>query len=567
MILSLKMRNIALISQLTLEFHQGMHVMTGETGAGKSIVVDAVNLVLGGRADKGLIRTGEDKAMVEAVFDDEGSRDTAKFLEENQIECDGFITLSREITRSGKNLCRVCGTVVPVVKLKEIADLLMDVHGQHEGQFLMDPKFHLQFLDFSGGEEHLALRQQVEESYENFIAVHREYARLHKENQQKEYRVAWLKDAVEELKKARIRKGEEEKLSAEKEKFRHSEKISSCLTQAHTAFSGDEMNQGLLIQLNDAREALRTLSSFDEKFAAAAESCDSAYFELQEISYDVNKMLDEGEFDPERRDQVESRLDQMKRLERKYSADSGDELVEKLRELEEELSNFASMDSRLERLAQKHKQLLSLYRRASAQLSESRKRLAEEFSRNMMQQLKDLGMGNTVFSVEMTAPAGDIRRQMPQPTGDDTVQFLISPNPGEPLKPLSRIASGGELSRLMLAIKSLEAEHSGVGCMVFDEIDTGISGRTAQVVAEKMKAIAKKRQVICVTHLPQIAAMADHQFLVEKQVEGDRTNTTVRELTPDERVDEVARMLGGASGTDESARNHASHMIEDAKQI
>lgn len=566
MILSMRMHHIALIEELTMDFASGLHVMTGETGAGKSIVVDAVNLVLGGRADRDLIRTGTDKAWVEAVFDAAGDKQVADFLASQEIECeDGIVTLYREISRSGRNLCRICGVVMPVAVLKELAAMLMDVHGQHEGQFLMDPKRHLRFLDESGDEAHRALMAQVEAACQAFMVNHRQYARLVKENEQKHYRMEVLKKSLDELNKAKLKAGEEEELTQEKERFRHAEKIATAVQLAHNAISAGEDSESLLTKLKAASGALNGLAGLGDIYKSLAARCESAYYELEEVGYELADIIENGEFDPARADYVETRLDLIRRLERKYGENIPAILAEQ-EKMQEEYDNYASMDQQVASLGAEHKKLLAAYRALARQLTDARKLLAADFEKKMMAQLADLGMEKTVFQVSF-APKPEGKQLMPQPTGDDSVEFMISPNPGEPMKPLSKIASGGELSRLMLAIKSLEAEHGGVGCMVFDEIDTGISGHMAQVVAEKMALIARARQVICVTHLPQIAAMADHQFLVEKRVEEGRTNTSVRMLNHEERIGEVARMMGGADGSQDSARAHAALMLEQAARL
>lgn len=565
MILSMRMHNIALIEDLTLEFGDGLHVMTGETGAGKSIVVDAVNLVLGGRGDRDLIRTGTDKAWVEAVFDACGREEIAAWAKTQSMDdFDGTVTLYREITRTGRNLCRICGVVMPVSQLKEVAALLMDVHGQHDAQFLMNSQYHLLFLDAAGGEDYQALLARVDEAYEAFIATHRQYGRLVRENEKKQYRMETLKKSLEELKKARLKAGEEEALTVEKERYRHSEKIASALATAHQAISASEDSESVLSRVKEAADALRGLVGLGEPYASLAQRCESSYYELEELGYELSGLAESSDFDPARAEQVETRLDLIRRLERKYG-DTIPEILAAQEQMQEEYDNFASMDQQLAALGAEHKRLLGAYRALARQLTEARHVLAETFEQQMMTQLRDLGMGNTVFKVSFALrPEGKVL--MPQSVGDDVIEFMISPNPGEPLKPLSKIASGGELSRMMLAIKSLEAEKGGVGTMVFDEIDTGISGRMAQVVAEKLAIIARNRQVICVTHLPQIAAMAAHQFLVEKRVEGERTNTSVRSLNAQERIGEVARMLGGADGSEDSALRHAAHMLDVAAQ-
>lgn len=565
MILSMRMHNIALIEDLTLEFSEGLHVLSGETGAGKSIIVDAVNLVLGGRADRELIRTGTEKAWVEAVFEVVDNHQVEALLAEQSIELEGgVVTLYREISRSGRNLCRVCGVVMPVSVLREVAALLMDVHGQHEAQFLMDPRYHLRFLDESGDEAHHALMHQVDEAYQAFIRNHRRYAKLVRENEQKQYRMETLKKALEELKKARLKAGEEESLTEEKERFRHAEKIAAAVQTAYGAISASDEGTSTLVKLKGAVMALQGLSGLGEKYQSLAKRCESAYYELEEIGYELADVMESSEFDPQRAEQVEARLDLIRRMERKYG-ETIPAVLENQAQMQEEYDNFADMDQQVAAVGQEHKRLLAAYRTLARQLTASRHVLATVFEKRMMEQLADLGMGKTVFQASF-APRTEGRQLMPQPQGDDTVEFMICPNPGEPMKPLSKIASGGELSRLMLAIKSLEAEKAGVGCMVFDEIDTGISGRMAQVVAEKMALIARNRQVLCVTHLPQIAAMAEHQFLVEKHTQDGRTNTQVTDLDRAQRIAEVARMLGGADGSEDSAMSHAAHMLDKAAE-
>ncbi len=564
MLLTLSMRNVALIESLTLEFQRGLHVMTGETGAGKSIVVDAVNLALGGRADRELIRTGTDKAWVEAAFDVSDCPKAVALLAEQHLEAEGGVaTLYREISRNGRNLCRVCGVTMPVAFLRDLAALLMDVHGQHEHQFLMDPKYHMQFLDVFGGEGHRALLAQTAQAYQAFIANHRAYARLVKENEQKNRRLEELRADLAVMKKARLKPGEEELLTQERDRLRHGEKIRLALTAAEGALTAGGEEGGVISAWRGATQALRGIAELSPEYQAMQERMESLGYELEELSYDLSRMREANEFDPQRAEAVENRLDLIRRLERRFGPALTDVLAAQA-SMQEEFDRLNGLEDQVERMGAEHKRLLAAYRQCARALTQARTELARRFEAAMMEQLKDLGMEKTVFEVAF-APRPQ-RQPMPQSDGDDVLEFMISPNPGEPLKPLWKIASGGELSRLMLAIKSLEAGQGGVGAMVFDEIDTGISGRMAQVVAEKMSAIARRRQVLCVTHLPQIAAMADHQLLVEKHQEADRTHTTVRVLDDAGRIAELARMIGGAGDSDESARRHARRMLEEARR-
>lgn len=565
MLLTLSMRNVALIESLTLEFQRGLHVMTGETGAGKSIVVDAVNLVLGGRADRELIRTGTEKAWVEAAFDISDCAKAQELLASQSLEAEGgTVTLYREITRSGRNLCRVCGVTMPVAFLRELAALLMDVHGQHEHRFLMEPKYHMQFLDAFGGAEHQAILAQTAQAYQAFITNHRAYARLVKENERKNRRLEELRADLAVMKKAHLKPGEEEILTQERDRLRHGEKIRSALSAAESALStGSEEGGGVVSAWRGATQALHGIAGLAPEYQAIEERMESLGYEIEEVAYDLSRLRDANDFDPQRAETVESRLDLIRRLERRFGPTLEDVLTAQ-KSMQEEYEHLNGLEDQVERMGAEHKRLLAAYRQCARTLTQRRTELARSFEAAMMEQLKDLGMEKTVFQVAF-APRPQ-RQPMPQSDGDDVIEFMISPNPGEPLKPLSKIASGGELSRLMLAVKSLEAAQGGVGTMVFDEIDTGISGRMAQVVAEKMAAIAARRQVLCVTHLPQIAAMADHQLLVEKHQEADRTHTTVRLLDHEGRVAELARMIGGAGDSGESARQHAERMLMEAKR-
>ena len=564
MLQTLTIRNIALIEALTIDFGPGLHTLTGETGAGKSIIVDAVNLVLGGRSDRGLIRTGTEKASVEAVFSEDTTGGIASWLREKEIDPeDGPLILYREITVTGRSICRVCGVAVPLSTLKELAEQLMDIHGQHENRFLMDSRYHLQLLDGTGGAAHQARLQQTTESADAFLRCHRRYAALVRENQQRQARREELEKAVAELEKAHLKPGEEETLREERERSRHAGHIAEGLRKAYTGIAGGDPDPALAL-LRPAADALDGIASYGETYRSLAQRVRSAYYELEECGHEINDLLNTAAFDPARAERVENRLALIARLERRYGTDIPAVLAAG-KQMQTELDALAEADVESGRLEKEDRALLADYRQKAKALTEARMQLASRFEIGMTEQLKDLGMESTVFKVDFAPrPA---KPSLPRVTGDDDVSFLISPNPGEPLKPLSKIASGGELSRLMLALKNMEAVRGGVDCMVFDEIDTGISGRVAQAVAEKMASISRQRQVLCVTHLPQLAAMADTQLLVEKTVSDGRTGTHVRCLTETERIDEVARMLGGASGSDESAHDHAAHMLEAAREL
>ena len=572
MIQSLSITNIALIERLELSFHPGLNVLSGETGAGKSIVVDAVNLVLGGRADRDLIRTGAEKAAAEAEFDVPGSRKVTELLAREEIEFDGrTVVLRREISRSGKNLCRVCGVTVSLAFLRELAPLLLDIHGQHDHRFLLDPEMHLSFLDRLGDAEHRALQAAAAERCARFLENHRAYVRLLRRNEQRPARAAELEEALKVLRKVKPRPGEEKTLPEEIDRLRGAVRAAEALQQAYSLLSTGVEEPSALDRVRLASEALRTLPEEredpddpDKTRLTLAGRCETLFYEMQELSYDVVRTLERVQLDPERLQKAEKRLERINGLLLRYG--SLEEALRAEERMEEEAAGLAGLEQEIQSMAAEHKALLADYRKAARELTESRLRLAKDLEESMGRELAQLGMGETRFAVAFAEPEKG-KPRMPREIGDDRAEFLISPNPGEPLKPLARIASGGELSRLMLAFKTLESARGGLEAMVFDEIDTGISGRTAQAVAEKMVRIARACQVICVTHLPQIAAAADHAYLVRKQAQGDRTVTTVLELDEAGRTAEVARMISGAEGISEASERYAREMLDASNKL
>ena len=553
MLLSLTLRNIALMDEMQVEFDSGLHVFTGETGAGKSILVDSIALLLGGRAQKELIRTGCDKARVEGLFDLADCPAARALLQEQglaQEDAENELVLAREITAQGRSACRVNGALTPLSQYQQLTGLLMDIHGQHEHQHLMDERQHLAFLDHSGGNEHQALLTETQARCEEWLACRRGLEQLRAQAAQAGERMELLQMRRKELKAARLIPGEEDDLSRERERFRHMEKIEQGLRDAYEAvYDGTEPAAQAL---REAVNALGPIESLDEAYAALRARLDGLYYEAEDIGLTLRDMLSRLDSDPERLEEIQARLDLLRRLSRKYGGASTAEMARKLQEIEKKLAGFESLDEQLEQAARREKALAQAYQQAAARLTASREALARQFERDMEQQLKELNMAGTRFSVQLQPCA-------PGPRGNETAVFRIAPNRGEDLQSLSKIASGGELSRMMLAIKSVSARREGVPSMIFDEIDTGISGRAAQVVGEKMAAIARERQVLCVTHLQQIAALADRHYLVEKFFDGERTRTRLTLLSGEARVNEIARMLGGDP---ESARAHAREMLK-----
>lgn len=563
MLESLMIRHIALIDEVTIHFHSGMQVLTGETGAGKSIVVDSVNLILGGRAERELIRSGSDRASVEALFNVNGNGDIRKFMNREEIEYDGdHVTVYREISSAGKNVCRICGVMIPVSRLKELAPALMDLHGQNEHQFLADPERHLAFLDQTGDDRHSELILKTKKDFDMFINNHRAYAKLVRQNENRNERMRSLERDLEDLRKAGIKSGEATELMRRRKELENAQKESELLRSASEFLSGDD-NSGGLLKVKLAADDLRAAAVRDPSTAEISSKCEALYYELEDIAYQISLKVQNYDYDPAEMEKTEDRLALIHRLERRFGTEA-DAMPSYLKKMEDEYRHLSDLENEIENIAAEHKRLLSQYRDTAKLLSESRRQLAADFENKMMNELRDLGMGNTRFYVEFK-PNNSGRPMMPTETGDDRIEFLISPNPGEPLKPLAKIASGGELSRLMLAVKSLESASSGVETMVFDEIDTGISGRMAQVVAEKMNKLSKERQVICVTHLPQIASAADFHYLVRKTVSEGRTSTSVEELDRDGRIREISRMISGADGITSQSDAYAHSLIQAAQ--
>lgn len=561
MLLELTIRNIALIESLCIEFAQGFNVLTGETGSGKSIVVDCVNLVLGGRADRDLVRTGAQKGSVQALFDISNNARARALAESLGVDCaDGLIAVCRELSRGGRNVCRVSGVIVPLSTLKQLTGLLLDIHGQHEHQSLLNPARHIDFLDAFGGEEHRRLREEAARLHGERSGIASELKKLMADAAQKERLADMLSFQVNEIASAKLKKGEEERLTAKLRILENSEKIRSGVETAYVmTYRGDGRMISAQEALMRAANAMEGLASIDARYADLATRLRELYYSAQDVGYELQDVMDHLSFDPSLMDKISERLDLIDRLERKYGPNLED-VIAFGEDASARLAAIQSSDARIEAQKKELKRLDAGLKAACERLTASRRALAERLAAVIMEQLKDLGMERTRFEIRVDPE--------PKPTasGADRVEFMISPNPGEPLKPLSSIASGGELSRIMLALKAISMDADGVDSMVFDEIDTGVSGRMAQVVGEKMCRIACNRQVLCVTHLPQIAALGNAHYRVEKRTDGERTQTLVSCLDGEGRIRELSRLVGGAEDS-ESSLSHAAHMLEDAEGV
>ena len=553
MLLELTIRNIALIESLRIEFAQGFNVLTGETGAGKSIVVDSVNLALGGRADRDMIRTGAEKGGVEALFDISENAEALKMADELGVDADGgLVCVSRELSRSGRNICRIAGTVLPLSALKQFTALLVDVHGQHEHQSLMNPAKHMDFLDAFGDDDHRACMSAVRAAHAARSATASALRKRMKDAAECERLIDTLRFQVQEITAAKLKPGEEEKLEKKLQMLENAERVQAGVETAYqlTYTSAQEA-------LMRANAALEGIGGLDARFQKLAEEIKGLYYGVQEAGAQLQALREELNFDPRLMDKISERLDLISRLERKYGATEA-EVIAFGNEARARLDDIETSDQQIAELKKQLKAEDRALREACESLSASRHGLARELEQGILVQLADLGMGKTRFCVDFKP------LEKPGADGSEQLEFLISPNPGEPMKPLATIASGGELSRIMLALKTLALNRGGVDSMVFDEIDTGVSGRMAQVMGEKMQDIARMKQVLCVTHLPQIAALGDAHFRVEKRTDGERTQTDVIRLDDDGRVRELSRLVGGAEDS-RSSLDHAGHMLEAAR--
>lgn len=561
MLLELNIANIALIESLRIEFAQGFNVLTGETGSGKSIVVDCMNLVLGGRADRDFVRTGAEKGSVQALFDIAKNSAAKAILGEMDIDCeDGMVAVSREISRSGRNICRISGVIVPLNTLRRLTGTLLDIHGQHEHQSLLDPAKHIAFLDAYGDNRHNELRAQAAKLHSERVKMESELKKNMLDAAERERLSDMLGFQIQEIASAKLKKGEEERLIARLRILENSEKIRTNVETAYEAtYAGAGRTPSAQELLLRAANAMDKLSQIDERYAELGLRLREMVYSVQDIGYELRNILDHMESDPELIEKVSKRLETIDRLERKYGPNLDDVLnfyasaVERLESIQ---TGDAHIDALKAELAKKDAELDEV----CTLLTASRRELAQCLAQAVMQQLRDLGMGRARLEIRIES--------LPRPTanGLDSVEFLISANPGEPLKPMASVASGGELSRIMLALKAISMEADGVDSMVFDEIDTGVSGRMAQTVGEKMCAIARDHQVLCVTHLPQIAALGDAHFVVEKHTDGTTTETLVRQLDSEGRIHELSRLVGGAEDST-SSLSHAKHMLEDAECV
>lgn len=547
----LQIENIAVIEQAEISFNGGFNVLTGETGAGKSIIIDAISAVLGERTSRDVIRTGAFLARVSAVFEEIPK---LSWFEENSVEYDesGELLILREIFPDGKNVCKVNGRPVTVSILKQLGARLINIHGQHDSQQLFDEENHLSYLDGFGNLEPFVL--EFSKAFEQLTAISREIEGISMGDSEKLRLKETLTYQINELEAARLKDGEEETLASRKKILSNAEKITAAVEEAYYAIAGDENSDGAAALLNQAQRSLSLASSLSDDLSAAEERLSDLMYQAEDVAELLRDMRSGFEYSEGELEGLESRLDVIYRLKRKYGSTIS-EMLEFLEKCKNQLDDIEFSDQKLEKLNRDLQQQLDITKAIASELSEKRKTAAKKLESRVLSELNQLDMDKVRFEIEFE-PLETLHS-----TGGDRVRFLMSANVGESLKPISKIASGGELARIMLALKNVLAENDEVPTLIFDEVDSGVSGRAAQKVAEKLASVAEKKQVLCVTHLPQIAALADTHFSIEKAEKNGRTYTSVLPLDFEGRKAELARIIGGVAITKTTLKN-AEEMLK-----
>ena len=557
MLKELSIKNFAIIEEVTVSFSDGLTVLTGETGAGKSIIIDAVHLLAGGRGSQEFIRHGAKKAELEGLFYIQDAKHPVyQKLQDVGIDIDeDSIILRRDINDYGKSVCRVNGKLVTIAILREIGGSLIDIHGQHESQELMDDRLHIYLLDqFAGNKLHKA-KESYFGLFQTYSKLKKEMSAISNNEQQIAQRIDLYQYQINEIDAINLIEGEDDKLQGERKKFQNYHKTFERISAAHEALNGESKG---LDWIGNAMSELEDIASFDESYKEQAELVSNSFYSLQELSYQLKSMMDESEFDEERLNVIEERLAAIQSLKRKYG-NSTEEILMYRDKIGEELDGLVNREERIQQRQKALDQIEKDLEIEAKELTLYRKKAAKKLSEAILVQLRELYMEKATFEVVFKEATNYDKN------GKDDVSFYMSTNVGEPAKPISKIASGGELSRMMLALKSIFSKHQGITSIIFDEVDTGVSGRVAQAIAEKISNISLSSQVLCITHLPQVAAMADQQLLIEKEVMDHRTMTKLTEVTGDFRVQELSRMMSGAEITTLTLE-HATELLSIAQQ-
>ena len=555
MLLEISIKNFAIIEAISLNFEKGMTVLTGETGAGKSIIIDAMNMMLGARATTDVIRHGAPKAEIEGLFSVENSHALQMIFDEQGMELGDEIIIRREILQNGRSVSRVNGQMVNLSVLRSIGQYLVDIHGQHDQEELMRPQLHIQMLDGFGDADFLELKQAYQTNFDAYRKMRKQLLEIKKNQEEHKARIEMLEFQMAEIESASLQPGEDLKLNQERDKLLNHKNIADTLTNAYTMLDNEEFSS--LANVRSAMNDMESIEEYDVEYREISTSLSESYYVLEDVTKRLEDIIESLDFDGNRLMQIESRLDLLHAITRKYGGNVDDVLMYFAKITEEYNlltgNNLSSDDMEVE-LKKLEVSLVDL----ATKLASARHNLAQQLEIEIQQELKDLYMDKARFQVQFTK--GKFTRE-----GNESVEFYISTNPGEDFKPLVKVASGGELSRLMLAIKSAFSRKEGKTSIVFDEVDTGVSGRVAQAIAQKIHKIGQNGQVLAISHLPQVIAIADYQFFIEKISNDHSTVSTVRLLTVEERVEEVAKMLAGENVT-EAALSQARELLQSKEK-
>lgn len=556
MLSELYIENLAVIEKATIDFSDKLNVFTGETGAGKSILINGINAILGQRVTKDIVRTGTDKAVISALFTDIGDN-VLQVLDELGISAeDGQLFLTREIRSDGGSVARVNSRAVNVSVLKAIGETLVTIHGQHDNQILMAPERHIEILDSYAESE--ALIEDYHSSFRELQSIAKKINKIKTEQSKKEFRMSELADIVEEINTLNIHEGEDKEIEAELNISKNAVAISEALYMAKQLLSGDDDTDGAVEMTQRASKSVEGYTDIMTEISPIYDRLSSAAIEMEDISEEIGSLLDSLDIDPKRYDYLNQRSDELRRIMKKYGPEL-DDVLTTLENSQNELDELSGAEQSLDELNKEKERLLAEVSKKAKALSDHRKKAGERFVSQVTEELEFLNMPKVKLVVQQKTGKLTIN-------GMDSIEFLISANLGEEPKPIAKIASGGELSRIMLALKNVIAEKDSIGTLIFDEIDTGVSGRAAQKIGIKLKQISRLRQVLCVTHLAQMAVMADNHLLIEKNIQGDRTVTTVRTLDHEQRKYEIARIMGGENITELMLEN-AEQYLKDAENM
>lgn len=553
MLQTLSIKQFAIIDELEVHFSDGLTVLSGETGAGKSIIIDAIGQLIGMRASSNYVRHGEKKAIIEGIFDIDESKEAISILEALDIDIDeDFLLVKREIFSTGKSICRVNNQIVTLQDLRKIMQELLDIHGQHETQSLLKQKYHLQLLDNYADDQYKTILEQYVATYDQYKAKKKELEDLESADQALLQRLDLLKFQFEEIQEANLVDGEVSQLESDIKRIQNSENLSLALNNAHLTLTDEHAITNRLYELSNQLQLISDI--LPEKYDVLKEDVDQFYYTLEDAKHQLYDELTNTEFDEHYLNELEARMNVLNDLKRKYGKDIS-ELIKYQDKLENEINKIENYEESTSQLRQEIEELYEDIIKLGTELSRERRIVAQTLRDHIVNEIQNLQMKDA--NLEISFKPLDV----PNREGIEFVEFLISPNKGEPLKSLNKIASGGELSRIMLALKTIFVKTRGQTAILFDEVDSGVSGQAAQKMAEKMKGLAKHIQVICISHLPQVASMSDHHLFISKDSADDRTTTHVQELSGSERIDEIARMISGASVTD-ITRQNAKEMIE-----